>query len=574
MFTLAWLFLRRPARVPHRRDHRRPRPLHRDGADLERPRLRRPRGRGRARRAQLALPDRRLLVARLLLPDAAAGLARARHPGLRGLDLGGRPDGADLPRHPAPRRLPDAADRCEAPRARLVREHVHPADRPITLYGLLFTIVLLFAIQGDAITASPLDVARIALPLLVYFLVMFGVSFALGRKIRLAVRPHDGARVHRRQQQLRARDRGLGRRLRCHLRAGARRRRRAADRGARARRPRLRGALAAPAAQLAGRRDDAARSRRSRARFPASSLLRDHIFAHRGDGGGQSDASMRNRIQPLLCELHAHTTWSDGSLSVRELVDLYGARGFDVLCVTDHTVRSDDPWLDRSEWSTRGVRREVHASYVADILREAARGRALYDLLVLPGVELTYNAEDADEAAHAVAVGLEPVRLRRRRHRRSNRDGPWGRRRDHRGAPVRRRAVREREPPHTQVRGRSTPAVARPPVRALQPDDVVQLGRSRRAPRRRERRLSRARPPRGLEDSAPVREGRRGGRRLPSLCAPGLSDPGRRRARPARGRLNAGAPHSDWPDITRPSGGNGLVSRACARRGGMRRCAT
>lgn len=115
---------------------------------------------------------------------------------------------------------------------------------------------------------------------------------------------------------------------------------------------------------------------------------------------------MRNRIQPLLCELHAHTTWSDGSLSVRELVDLYGGRGFDVLCVTDHTVRSDDPWLDRSEWSTRGVRREVHASYVADILRETARGRAMYDLLVLPGVELTYNAENADQAAHAVAVGL------------------------------------------------------------------------------------------------------------------------------------------------------------------------
>ena len=61
---------------------------------------------------------------------APAGLARARHAGVRGLDLGGRADGADLPRHPAPRRLPDPADRHPAPRARLVREHVHPAHQP------------------------------------------------------------------------------------------------------------------------------------------------------------------------------------------------------------------------------------------------------------------------------------------------------------------------------------------------------------------------------------------------------------------------------------------------------------
>ncbi len=52
------------------------------------------------------------------------------------------------------------------------------------------------------------------------------------------------------------------------------------------------------------------------------------------------------------------------------------------------------------------MRVDAKHSYVADILRETARGRALYDLLVLPGVELTYNAENADEAAHAVAVGL------------------------------------------------------------------------------------------------------------------------------------------------------------------------
>ncbi len=82
----------------------------------------------------------------------------------------------------------------------------------------------------------------------------------------------------------------------------------------------------------------------------------------------------------MLCELHAHTTWSDGSLSVRELVDPYGGRGFDVLCVSDHTVRSDDPWR-HSEWPARDVRREVHAPYVAGILHEATRVAHRFELL-------------------------------------------------------------------------------------------------------------------------------------------------------------------------------------------------
>jgi arsenite transporter len=56
-----------------------------------------------------------------------------------------------------------------------------PRIAPLTLYGLLFTIVLLFAIQGDAITSQPLDVARIALPLLAYFAVMWTAGFTAGK---------------------------------------------------------------------------------------------------------------------------------------------------------------------------------------------------------------------------------------------------------------------------------------------------------------------------------------------------------------------------------------------------------
>jgi ACR3 family arsenite transporter len=60
-----------------------------------------------------------------------------------------------------------------------------PRLGPVALYGLLFTIVMLFALQGEAITSRPWDVARIALPLLAYFALMFGGSFALGMRLRL-----------------------------------------------------------------------------------------------------------------------------------------------------------------------------------------------------------------------------------------------------------------------------------------------------------------------------------------------------------------------------------------------------
>jgi ACR3 family arsenite transporter len=60
-----------------------------------------------------------------------------------------------------------------------------PRISPITLYGLLFTIVVLFAIQGDKITSQPFDVARIALPLLAYFAVMWVAGFTIGKLIGL-----------------------------------------------------------------------------------------------------------------------------------------------------------------------------------------------------------------------------------------------------------------------------------------------------------------------------------------------------------------------------------------------------
>jgi len=60
-----------------------------------------------------------------------------------------------------------------------------PRVGPWALYGLLFTIVLLFVLQGEQVTSNPLDVARIALPLLVYFALMWLAGMLLGRGVGL-----------------------------------------------------------------------------------------------------------------------------------------------------------------------------------------------------------------------------------------------------------------------------------------------------------------------------------------------------------------------------------------------------
>jgi ACR3 family arsenite transporter len=65
-------------------------------------------------------------------------------------------------------------------------ERFLPRLGPVALYGLLFTIVVLFALQGDKITSEPWDVARIALPLLAYFAIMWFGSFFAGLRLGFA----------------------------------------------------------------------------------------------------------------------------------------------------------------------------------------------------------------------------------------------------------------------------------------------------------------------------------------------------------------------------------------------------
>ena len=115
----------------------------------------------------------------------------------------------------------------------------------------------------------------------------------------------------------------------------------------------------------------------------------------------------------LLCDFHVHTTWSDGRLSIREVVDLYGQTGrFDVLAITDHILMKRDLLgragrlmsLGRRHFS---VTEERFDAYLEEIAVEARRARKLYDMLVIPGAEVTQNRLASRKNAHIIALNIK-----------------------------------------------------------------------------------------------------------------------------------------------------------------------
>jgi hypothetical protein len=115
----------------------------------------------------------------------------------------------------------------------------------------------------------------------------------------------------------------------------------------------------------------------------------------------------------LLCDFHVHTRWSDGRLTIREVIDLYGQTGrFDVIAITDHILMKRDVLARAGRVASLGYRDfsvtpDRFDDYLAEIAFEAKRARRLYDLLVLPGAEVTQNHLHSKRSAHIVALNIK-----------------------------------------------------------------------------------------------------------------------------------------------------------------------
>jgi 3',5'-nucleoside bisphosphate phosphatase len=115
----------------------------------------------------------------------------------------------------------------------------------------------------------------------------------------------------------------------------------------------------------------------------------------------------------LLCDFHVHTKWSDGRLSVREVVDLYGSTGkFDVIAITDHILMKKDLLARVGRMATLGLHRfglneQDFEAYLAEIKSEGERSLKRYGMLVIPGAEVTQNRLRGRKNSHIIALDIK-----------------------------------------------------------------------------------------------------------------------------------------------------------------------
>ncbi len=111
--------------------------------------------------------------------------------------------------------------------------------------------------------------------------------------------------------------------------------------------------------------------------------------------------------QMLLCDFHIHSNYSDGKLSVPEIIDFYGEHGFDCICITDHLADPKRLIGKLSELANLTLGREQVEEYFAVIERERQRAWRRYKMLILTGIEFNKDGYTRKTSAHLLGIDLK-----------------------------------------------------------------------------------------------------------------------------------------------------------------------
>ncbi|NBR63271.1 MAG: hypothetical protein EBT77_02985 [Verrucomicrobia bacterium] len=121
-------------------------------------------------------------------------------------------------------------------------------------------------------------------------------------------------------------------------------------------------------------------------------------------------APVTGKKQLLMVDLHCHTVYSDGRMSLRELVDFYGRRGFDAMAVTDHVVDKGNLIGRLVDLTGLVMTAEDLPEYFRALQEERNRAWIKYRMILFPGMEFNMDGLTAKRSAHLLGVDLkEPI---------------------------------------------------------------------------------------------------------------------------------------------------------------------
>ena len=108
----------------------------------------------------------------------------------------------------------------------------------------------------------------------------------------------------------------------------------------------------------------------------------------------------------IMADLHVHSNFSDGKLSVAELVDFYGERGFGCIAITDHICEEKGLWGKAAGLLRYTLSAESFDFYLETLRAEAERAWEQYGLMLIPGYELSKNSWSNHRSAHILGLGV------------------------------------------------------------------------------------------------------------------------------------------------------------------------